>query len=171
MNLIVTAAAGETIGEARFGAASYCCALGRSGILPDKIEGDGGTPVGSFAPRQVLFRRDRLKLVETPLPRRAMKLDDGWCDDPEDWNYNRQVSLPYRAGHEKLWREDHLYDIVVVIGHNDDPVIRGKGSAVFLHLAHDDFQPTEGCVAFKPGDLIQILAQLRAEDRVVVSLA
>lgn len=171
MNLIVKAAAGQSIGQAHYGDAVFRCALGRSGILTDKAEGDGGTPAGSFAPRRVLFRRDRLKLVETPLPHRALALDDGWCDDPEDWNYNRPVSLPYRARHEKMWREDHLYDIVVVIGHNDDPVLPGKGSAVFLHLAHDDYRPTEGCIAFKAGDLIRILASLSAGDRVIVSLA
>ena len=171
MDLIVKAAPGQTVGEARFGGAVFRCALGRSGILPDKVEGDGGTPTGSFPPRRILFRHDRMKFIETPLPHRALALDDGWCDDPEDWNYNRQVSLPYRASHEKMWREDHLYDIVVVIGHNDDPIVRGKGSAVFLHLAHDDYAPTEGCIAFNAGDLIQILAKLGAQDRVIVALA
>ena len=171
MDLIVKAAAGQRIGRAYFGDAVFRCALGRSGILADKSEGDGGTPAGSFAPRQVFFRPDRLKLIETPLPCRALTPDDGWCVDPEDWNYNRHVSLPYRGGHEKMWRQDHLYDIVLAIGHNDDPVIRGKGSAIFLHLAHDDYRPTEGCVAFKAGDLIQILADLGPQDRVVVALA
>jgi L,D-peptidoglycan transpeptidase YkuD (ErfK/YbiS/YcfS/YnhG family) len=171
VDLLVKAAAGRTTGRASLGDTGFACALGRGGIVADKVEGDGGTPTGSFPLRQVLFRPDRLKLVETRLPCRALSPDDGWCDDPADWNYNRAISLPYRASHEKMWRADHLYDIVLVIGHNDAPVLPGKGSAVFLHLAHDDYAPTDGCVAFKSGDFIQILAAMTAADRVIVSLA
>lgn len=171
MDLLVKAAAGQTTGRASLGDAVFACALGRSGIVAEKVEGDGGTPVGSFPLRQVLFRPDRMKLVETRLPCRALSPDDGWCDDPADWNYNRAISRPYRASHERMWREDHLYDIVAVIGHNDAPVVPGKGSAVFLHLAHNDYAPTDGCIAFKSGDLIQILAAMTAADRVIVALA
>jgi len=83
---------------------------------------------------------------------------DGWCDDPAHRAYNRQVRLPFDASHEVLWRDDHVYDVIGVLGWNDDPVERGRGSAIFLHLAREDGRPTEGCVALAPRDLRAVLA-------------
>jgi L,D-peptidoglycan transpeptidase YkuD (ErfK/YbiS/YcfS/YnhG family) len=134
------------------------CALGRSGVSASKREGDGATPAGDFPLRRVLFRADRLGAPATVLPASALQRDDGWCDDPEDPQYNRPVRLPYGGRHERMWREDGIYDLILVIGHNDDPVIPGHGSAVFVHLARPDFGPTQGCVAFARDDLLEILA-------------
>ena len=99
---------------------------------------------------------------------RAIAIADGWCDDPGDAAYNRPVALPYKARAERLWREDGLYDLVVLLGYNDDPVVPGKGSAIFLHIARDDYGPTEGCVALSRADLLEVLKTADAGSRVVI---
>ena len=103
-----------------------------------------------------------------PISCRAIGLLDGWCDDPADENYNRLVTLPYKASHEQLRRDDGLYDVIVVLGYNDIPVIPGKGSAIFLHVATAGFSPTEGCVALARDDLLAVLADCRPGDGVEV---
>lgn len=140
-----------------FRGAQYRCALGRGGVRLDKQEGDGATPIGCFPLRRVLYRADRLHAPVTALPVAPIEADDGWCDDPADPAYNRPVKLPRAGRHERLWRDDHLYDVVVVLGHNDDPPVPGKGSAIFLHVAHVDYRPTEGCVALALPDLLTVL--------------
>lgn len=135
------------------------CALGRGGVrpAPDKREGDGSTPLGLWPLRRALYRPDRLEAPVTALPVQALEFDDGWCDDPADRHYNSPVKRPFAGGHEVLWRPDELYDLVVVLGHNDDPVVPGLGSAIFLHVAREDYAPTEGCVALAKADLLELL--------------
>jgi L,D-peptidoglycan transpeptidase YkuD (ErfK/YbiS/YcfS/YnhG family) len=169
MDLIVQAKLGETRGMARLGDRVFPCALGRAGLIADKREGDGGTPIGRFLFRTLLFRADRVPHIETRLPARHIERSDGWCDDPASPDYNRLIRLPHPARHEELWLADHLYDLVVVIGHNDDPVVPGAGSAVFVHLARDDWAPTAGCIAFRREDLLAILAQVTIGDAVVTA--
>ena len=145
-------------GELQWANRLYRCALGHGGVRVNKREGDGATPAGRYPLRRILYRPDRLSAPATPLPVTALKPDDGWCDDPADPQYNRPVRLPYGARHEELWRADALYDVVVVIGHNDAPVVAGMGSAIFMHLASADYQPTAGCVALARRDLLEVLA-------------
>lgn len=155
-------------GRLHWRGSTFKCTWGKGGILQDKAEGDGATPIGSFPFRKVFYRPDRLERPQTILPVQALKTDDGWCDDPDDANYNTHVQLPYPAHHEKLWREDHLYDIILVVGHNDDPIIKGKGSAVFVHLMHPQETPTEGCVAFSQENLLQVLRTVSPESQLIV---
>ena len=136
--------------------------------MADKREGDGGTPVGTFALRRLLYRPDRAAAPATRLPVQALTPADGWCDDPDDRAYNRPVTLPFAASHEKMWREDNIYDVVVVLGHNDDPPVAGRGSAIFLHVARPDYRPTEGCVALALDDLLRVLADCGPETRLTV---
>jgi L,D-peptidoglycan transpeptidase YkuD (ErfK/YbiS/YcfS/YnhG family) len=140
------------------------CLVGRGGIRADKREGDGATPAGLFPLRRVLWRADRLPPPATALAVQPIRRSDGWCDDPADAAYNRPVTLPYPARHERLWRDDRLYDVIVVLGHNDDPVVAGAGSAVFLHLAAADRRPTAGCIALALPDLLGLLAFCRPGD-------
>jgi L,D-peptidoglycan transpeptidase YkuD (ErfK/YbiS/YcfS/YnhG family) len=142
------------------------CAIGPAGIALKAVEGDGITPLGIFPLRSVLYRADRVAKPDTILSVRPIAKDDGWCDAPDDENYNRGVKLPYPASAEALWREDHVYDLVVVIGFNDAPVVADKGSAIFLHLAKPGYPPTAGCVALAEGDLRAALAQLQPGDQV-----
>lgn len=142
------------------------CALGRGGVIDasEKREGDGATPLGCWAFRRVFYRPDRLGAPTTRLSRLAIRPDMGWCDDPDSPDYNRLVALPFPASHEQMWRADGLYDVVVELGYNDDPVVKGGGSAIFLHVAAPDFTPTEGCVACARDDLIELLAAAKPGD-------
>jgi len=157
-----------TTGWARLGDLQWRCVLGRSGITPDKVEGDGSTPAGRFPIRRLIYRSDRVREIACAFPVQPMSPADGWCDAPDDPAYNRLVTRPYPARHETLWREGALYDLVLVIGHNDDPVVPGKGSAVFLHLAGPDFGPTDGCVAFARADFIRLLGAIDSGTHIVI---
>jgi L,D-peptidoglycan transpeptidase YkuD (ErfK/YbiS/YcfS/YnhG family) len=159
------------IGEAHlmdWGAGARRCAVGFGGVAQKQREGDGVTPIGSWPLRRVLFRADRVIRPRCVLSVAPLAPHDGWCDAPNDPDYNRLVRLPHRASAEQMWRDDHLYDVVLVVGYNDDPVIAGKGSAIFIHLARADFGPTAGCVALPLPDLFEALAQLKADDRMIV---
>lgn len=156
-------------GILRWDGEAVACSLGHGGIRLDKLEGDGATPAGRFVLRRVLWRADRLAQPGTALPVAAIREEDGWCDWPGDPSYNRQVVLPFEARHERLWRADGLYDVVVVIGHNDDPVVAGAGSAVFMHVARDDLGPTEGCVGLALPDLLRLLARCGAGSAISIA--
>ena len=144
------------------------CTLGRGGPLRMKREGDGGTPIGSWPLRRVFYRPDRVPRPVSGLPVDALDPRQGWSENPADPAYNRLVTLPHPHAHEFMWRDDHLYDIVVVVGHNDDPVLRPMGSAIFIHLMRPDRGPTAGCVGLRLSDLRRLLPRLGPETRLVV---
>ncbi len=152
--------AASTRGIVRAGGLAWPCALGSSGRRTRKREGDGATPVGRWRIAGVLYRADRVRRPATRLPLRPIRPDDGWCDDPADRNYNRAVRHPYPASAERLWRADHLYDVVVVLTHNSRPRVRGGGSAVFMHLARPGYAPTEGCIALRSEHLLRLVRRL-----------
>ena len=141
-----------------FNGQMFAAVLGRGGVRADKQEGDGATPVGLLKLRRVLYRADRVKLPQTSVPREPIAPADGWCDDIASRDYNRPVQLPHPARHESLWREDGVYDLIGVLGWNDAPVERSRGSAIFLHVMRPDRAPTEGCVALALPELQAVLA-------------
>ena len=149
--------ASDPFGVLSYGPLRLPCALGPSGVRPRKREGDGATPQGLWPLRRVLYRADRMRRPRTDLPIAATKPTDGWCDASGDRNYNRQVVLPYGGSAESLWRSDDVYDLVVIMGFNDAPRVRGHGSAIFLHIARPGFAPTAGCIALRRGDLLRLL--------------
>jgi L,D-peptidoglycan transpeptidase YkuD (ErfK/YbiS/YcfS/YnhG family) len=151
--------AGDGTARLVFGGFMFRCALGKGGVRPakEKREGDGATPAARMALHRVLFRADRGPAPHCAVPVEPIARDDGWCDDPAHPAYNRLVRLPFDGSHEVLWRDDHLYDIIGVLGWNDDPVEPGRGSAIFLHLAREGYAPTEGCVALSAADLRALL--------------
>lgn len=168
--LTVRAAPGATRGILAVGERERVCALGRSGLVAEKREGDGGTPIGRFPLRRLMYRPDREQPPSTGLPVLPLAADLGWCDDPtEPGVYNRLVRLPLAARHERMWRDDRLYDLVVELGYNDAPPIPGRGSAIFLHLAREDWGPTEGCVALERDDLLAVLAAVGPESALEIS--
>ena len=134
------------------------CALGRGGINARKREGDGATPAGLLRLERVLYRADRGPRPACAVPAEPLAPSDGWCDDPTHTDYNRAITLPHPAGHEALWRDDDVYDLIGVLDWNRAPVERGRGSAIFLHLARPDMAPTEGCVALPAPELRRVLA-------------
>ena len=135
----------------------YRCVIGKTGALTKKLEGDGATPAGVFPLIRVLYRPDRMDIPETHLPVFALSPNDGWCDDPTHEDYNKPIRLPHEGPHERLWRDDNIYDIVVILGYNTSPVIPFRGSAIFIHFAEPSFKSTNGCVALKDVDLLEIL--------------
>ncbi|CAN5469346.1 L,D-transpeptidase family protein [soil metagenome] len=147
------------------------CALGKSGVIAaaDKREGDNRSPLGVWPIRRALYRPDVYpEGLTTALPIAPIAPGDGWCDAPGDPAYNRPVTLPYPASAERLWRDDQVYDLVVVLGHNDDPPVDGMGSAIFLHLAREGYPGTEGCVALAREDVEALLAAARPGDSVEI---
>jgi L,D-peptidoglycan transpeptidase YkuD (ErfK/YbiS/YcfS/YnhG family) len=163
--------AGAAKGVADWGAGERACALGRAGVSATKREGDGATPAGLFLLRRVLYRADRMARPATGLPLKPLTPHDGWCDDPSDRRYNQPVTLPCAARHERLWRDDALYDLLVVLGHNDDPPAPELGSAIFLHVAGADYAPTRGCIALAVDDLRELLGKCAPGARLGVAFS
>lgn len=152
-----------------WGAGARRCAVGCGGFGMKAAEGDGITPVGTWPIRRVLYRADRIDRPRTALPVAEIATDDGWCDASNDSRYNTQIKLPYAAGHELLWRKDRFYDLVAVLGFNDDPVVPGKGSAIFLHIAREGYAPTEGCIALALPDLLDVVCVATPDATVLVT--
>lgn len=151
------------------GKAPIRAAIGKAGLADDKREGDNKTPKGSFGCRELWYRPDRVTLpAGIQLSARAIGQNDGWCDDAAHADYNRHITLPHPARHETLWREDHAYDLMIPLGYNDDNTVPGKGSAIFFHLAHDDWRGTEGCVAITREDMLALLPLIGPRTQIVI---
>lgn len=146
------------------------CALGRGGIIgaDDKQEGDGKSPIGSWPIRRIFYRPDKEEVPVSKHPVSAISPEMGWCDAPTDSAYNMLVRYPWRASAEQLWREDDVYDLIMVLGHNDDPVRPHKGSAIFVHVAREDYTPTEGCIAIAHNALRKLITLVDINDRIVI---
>jgi L,D-peptidoglycan transpeptidase YkuD (ErfK/YbiS/YcfS/YnhG family) len=165
----VRAAAGDSRrGWLTFEAHTIPVALGRGGIIANKREGDGGTPKGSFRPVRLWWRADRHKRPQTFLPVRAIRPEDGWCEDPASRHYNRPVKLGRDRDGDRLRRDDHLYDFIVEIDHNTSPRVTGRGSAVFLHLARKNFSPTAGCVSMTGSAMLHLLRRLGPRTKILI---
>ena len=160
--IFVTAKAGDYHGRLTFGGQTYACMVGHMGVTGNKFEGDGCTPAGAFHLREVRYRLDILGAApKTHLPCFPARMTDGWCDDPSDPNYNKLITQPYQNDFEPMWRADHVYDLLAVVGYNDAPVDPGAGSAIFLHVMRpptDDHQWTAGCVSLELANLKAVLA-------------
>lgn len=151
------------------GALSMPCALGRGGVVRAKREGDGGTPAGALKPVELMFRPENGRPEAPFLPARPIRPDQGWCDDPRHPRYNRRVPLPFPGSHEQLWRDDALYDCVIELDWNRRPAIKGRGSAIFLHIARPGFTPTEGCIAISKSAMRRLLPLLSTETQFVIA--
>lgn len=162
----------DTRGILEVGGKRFDCALGRTGVTTDKREGDGGTPLGSFPLRQVFYRADRVARPETALPVEELTPATGWSEDPARDDYNQLVTLdpaaPAADGIDRMTREDHVYDITVIIGYNDDPPVKGRGSAIFMHVARPGYTPTAGCIALSESDLRQVLRAVGPDSKVTI---
>ena len=149
---------------------TFQCSLGRNGVVPaeDKVEGDGSTPAGAYPIRRVFYRADRVPAPNTYLEANATRSDYGWCDDSEAPTYNEFVYLPTPYSHEDLYLNSSYYDLLGVIGYNDDPPVPGKGSAIFFHVT-PDYGSTSGCVAMHVDNLTWVLSQVLPGSKIHIS--
>ena len=158
----------RTRGSLVAGAMAIPCALGRTGPRRNKREGDGASPVARLRVLGGFYRADRQPRPRTLLRLRPIRAEDGWCDEPADRNYNRPVRRPYPASHEAMRRDDALYDVVLDLAWNRGPIVKGRGSAIFLHLARPDFAPTQGCVAIPATAVRRLLARIGPRTRIEI---
>ena len=144
------------------------CAIGKKGIGYKKKEGDSITPIGKFKIKYILYRKDRVK-ISTILRKKIIKKNMGWCDDSKSKQYNKLVKLPFAYKHEKLFRRENIYDIILVLNYNSNPIKKNKGSAIFIHIAKNNYKKTEGCVAVKKPHLLKIIKELKPSTIVKIS--
>ena len=147
----------------------FRCAIGKAGIKKKEKEGDNITPKGIFKITNIYYRSDKIKNIKTPIKTIKIKKKMGWCDDPHSIHYNKQIKLPSKFSHEKLYRKDNLYDLFLVINYNTNPVIKNKGSAIFLHIAKDSYKKTKGCIALKKEDLIQLISKIKKNTKIRIN--
>ena len=156
-------------GQLRWPGGNAPAAVGRGGVRANKKEGDGATPAGIYPLVFGFYREDRIKLRPSRFPMRVLAPYDAWVDDPTDTGYNNLVTLPYPARTERMWRDDGIYDVLIVIGYNVNPVIQGAGSAIFLHIARPNFSATEGCIAVDRAVLVNLIPLLAPESSITIA--
>ena len=144
------------------------CSVGKRGIGNKKNEGDLITPKGLFKIKYILFRKDRIKKIKTIFKKIIIKKNMGWCDDPNSTHYNKLIRFPFKWSSEKLYRKDNIYDIILVLNYNMEPIRKNKGSAIFVHVAKNRFSPTKGCVAIKKSELLKLLKCLKKNTRIKI---
>ena len=137
------------------------CAVGKRGISIKKKEGDFITPKGTFKIREIFYRKDRVQNLITRLKKTVIRKNMGWCDDPKSKKYNKLIYFPFKHSAEKLYRRENIYDIILVLNFNMNPVKKNKGSAIFIHVAKKNFQPTQGCIALDKSELIKMVKSIK----------
>ena len=145
------------------------CSIGKRGLTSKKREGDLKTPLGNFKFNLLLYRKDRIKKINTKIKKKAIKRNFGWCDDPNSSNYNKLVKFPFSQSAERLYLKENIYDLILVINFNTKPIIKRRGSAIFLHIANKKFSATKGCIAIKKKSLMKILPFITRKTRIFIS--
>ena len=146
----------------------FRCALGKNGIKKKIKEGDNITPKGTFKIKTVYYRKDKVKKILTSIKIEKIKKNMGWCDDPRSATYNKLINLPNKYSYERLYRKDNIYDLIIVLNYNMSPVIKNKGSAIFIHVANNNYNPTRGCVALSKIDLLKILNNINKRTKIKI---
>ena len=144
------------------------CSIGKRGLTRKKTEGDLKTPKGIFNFKLVLYRQDKIGNIRTKLRKLKIKKKLGWCDDPTSSFYNKLINFPFKKSAEKLYLKKNIYDIILVINYNLNPVKKNKGSAIFLHIASKNYSPTRGCLAINKSDLLKILPQINKKTKLII---
>ena len=145
------------------------CAIGKRGITLNKKEGDQKTPKGSFKLEYILYRKDKIPVVRSLLKKKPIKKNMGWCDDNASKLYNKLIKFPFKYSAEKLWKLKRIYDLIIVINYNLSPVIKNKGSAIFIHIARKNYSPTEGCIALNKKDLLFLLSKVNNKTKLIIN--
>ncbi len=144
------------------------CCIGKSGITHLKKEGDLATPKGVFKLGLLYYRKDRNKSLKSKLKKKVIKKNMGWCNDIESRKYNKEIYFPFKYGAEKLYKKSQIYDIFLNIKYNHSPIVKGKGSAIFLHLTNQQYKPTKGCVAIQKNDFLKILPLINKSTKISI---
>ena len=144
------------------------CALGKRGIGNKRREGDLITPKGNFKIKYILYRKDRIKRIQSKIKKIIIKKDLGWCDDPLSKDYNKLIKIPSEYNYEKLYKKDNVYDIILVLNYNMNPVVKNKGSAIFIHVTKTNYKKTEGCIAIKRIHLLKIIKELKNNTKIKI---
>ena len=144
------------------------CSIGKSGIKKFKKEGDLATPKGLFKLGMLYYRKDRNRRLESKLKKRIIKKKMGWCDDSRSKKYNREICFPFKYKAEKLYRKDKIYDIFINIKYNYSPAIKGKGSAIFLHIANKKYKATRGCIGIQKKDFLKLLPLINKNTKILI---
>ena len=147
----------------------FRCALGEAGIKKKEKEGDNVTPKGIFNIIKMYYRPDKIKNITTDVKKIKIKKNMGWCDDSRSDSYNQQIKLPNKFGHEKLFRNDNLYDLILVLNYNINPTIKYKGSAIFIHIAKNSYKKTKGCIALKKEHLIKLISKIKTNTKIKIN--
>ena len=147
----------------------FRCALGKAGIGKKKKEGDNITPKGLYKIVKIYYRKDRIKKISSKFKLIKITKNIGWCDDPNSEKYNKIVNLPTKYSYEKLYRKDNVYDLILVLNYNMSPVIKNKGSAIFIHITKKKYQPTQGCVALKKGNLLKLISKINKNIKIKIN--
>tara|TARA_Y100001970_G_scaffold16953_1_gene19122 strand:- start:23750 stop:24241 length:492 start_codon:yes stop_codon:yes gene_type:complete len=145
------------------------CSIGKRGLTSKKREGDLKTPKGKFTFRFLLYRKDRIGKIQCKLTKKTIKSRMGWCDDPNSRFYNRLIYFPFKKSAERLFLKKNIYDLILVLNYNIRPVIKNRGSAIFLHIANKNFSPTKGCIAIQKKNLIKILRLIDKKTKIFIS--
>ena len=151
-----------------FGNYKIKCAIGKRGISRKKREGDGCTPNGTFRFKLLLYRKDRIPKIKTYLKKKIIKKNMGWCDDSRSKFYNKLIKLPFVHSAEKLYKNKNIYDVILVIDYNFKPIIKNKGSAIFLHISKNNYSPTEGCIAVSKKDMKLLLTFINKKTKIII---
>ena len=147
----------------------FRCALGKAGVKKKTMEGDNITPKGIFKIIEIYYRPDKIKKIKTLIKKIKIKKNMGWCDDPNSRFYNKLINLPNKYSHEKLYRNDSLYDLIVVLSYNTNPIKKNKGSAIFMHIAKNSYKKTKGCIALKKEHLIKIISKIEKNTKIRIN--
>lgn len=144
------------------------CTIGKNGITEKKQEGDLKTPKGIFKLIKIFYRKDRIKIFKSSLKKYYIKKNIGWCDDPNSQYYNRLIKFPFRGSAEKLWRKDNIYDVIIVLNYNLNPIIKNKGSAIFLHICKKNYLPTKGCIGINKKDMMNLIINIKNNTKLII---
>ena len=147
----------------------FKCTFGRGGIKKKKIEGDNITPKGIYRILNIYYRSDRIKKISSKFQIFKINKNMGWCDDPESKKYNQLIKIPYKYNYEKLYRKDNIYDLILVLNYNIKPIVKNKGSAIFIHIAKKNYQKTAGCIALKKKCLIKLIEKINKKTKIIIN--
>jgi L,D-peptidoglycan transpeptidase YkuD (ErfK/YbiS/YcfS/YnhG family) len=155
-------------GQLKYKNLKFKCALGKAGIGKKNIEGDNITPKGTYRIIQIYYRKDRVKKISSSFKLNKITKSMGWCDDPSSKKYNQLIRLPTKYSHEKLYQKNNIYDLLLVIDYNMNPVVINKGSAIFIHVAKKNYKPTAGCISLKKRDILKLIKILKLNTKILI---